>query len=449
MKALVELVKLREGIEAAQSDRDEMKALVDLLVEERTLLQEEKEKLSGEKETLETNTKALREEIDALNANISRLEGEARNAKEQLEAARCTITGQEDALDGMRSVNDESAAKLAEQDGMIQKSVDLTMSLQKKVQRLEEEKESADALITMLANKVEEIVEEQKNTREEAGTREAALKSAEMGEISKPEKDGADMATHAANAMEDMGTAPPPPPPPPSVQESTTEDWGQQEQEELAYNDHSQQYIEDREMGSDSTSDESSVIDLDEDDVNEETMEKAQVENEMKIDDSALSEEDEQSHVTVNTSIDSNSTGGATDLLIDTDAKESLSSSSSSFEEAAGSFDDEENELCTSCSEGEGSSGNSSFEKIEGEPELPALPDEHMGVSKDIKAKVDEPPLPPPKLPHLMQPRRGNTSFVPPKRKVAFRGMRKIFAKVTGVHGLFTTPSRKPPKKTS
>jgi len=176
-----QVAKLKQEFEETRTERDEMKNLVDLLVEERALLQQEQGKLSNDKEKLIFEGQSLREELDLLNDNFLRLENDARITKEQLEEAQASISEREEALDNLKAVNDESGSKLAEQDDMIQKSVTLTMSMQKAIHRLQEEYDDATAMILMLEEKLAEAIGQQNRASQEQPA-EVVVENAEVEE---------------------------------------------------------------------------------------------------------------------------------------------------------------------------------------------------------------------------------------------------------------------------
>ena len=149
-----EIVTLKQEAEDVKNERDEMKNLVDLLVEERTLLQEEKIKLRGEKEKLVFEGRTLREELDMLNDNFLQLDSRAQATQETLEATQASLLAREAELENMKTLDEESTAKLAEQEELIQKSVTVTMALQEEIQKLMREKETAAGKILSLQGNV-------------------------------------------------------------------------------------------------------------------------------------------------------------------------------------------------------------------------------------------------------------------------------------------------------
>lgn len=152
------LSKKEKEFMSVSEERDELKNLVNLMVEERTALQTEKDQLSSEKESLVFEGKALREELDLINDSFLRLEAEAVAVKEQLDTMRNEIKLKDEQLADMQEKSIATASKLSEQDSMIDKSITLTMSMQEEIKRLHEEKERAEEVIFNLEQKLSDMI---------------------------------------------------------------------------------------------------------------------------------------------------------------------------------------------------------------------------------------------------------------------------------------------------
>lgn len=152
------LSKIEKELATVSEERDELKNLVNLMVEERTVLQSEKHKLSHEKESLVFEGKALREELDLLNDNFLRLEAEAVTVKDQLDELRDLLKRKDEQLADMEKESNATASKLSEQDQMIDKSITLTMNMQEEIKRLHEEKDRAEEVIFNLEQKLSDMI---------------------------------------------------------------------------------------------------------------------------------------------------------------------------------------------------------------------------------------------------------------------------------------------------
>lgn len=152
------LAKIEKELNDLSEERDELKNLVSLMVEERTALQTKKDQLSREKESLVFEGKALREELDLINDSFLRLEAEAVAVKDQLDELRNVIKLKDEQLAAIQEHSNATASKLAEQDSMIDKSITLTMNMQEEIKRLHEEKDRAEEVIFNLEQKLADMI---------------------------------------------------------------------------------------------------------------------------------------------------------------------------------------------------------------------------------------------------------------------------------------------------
>jgi len=197
-----------------KSENEEIKA-------GRDSLQSEKEELLKEKDNLVFGGKTLREELDLLNDNFLRLESEAIVTKQQLKEAHEYVAAQEKLLDEVKAHDEEGTLKLAQQEEMIQKSVDVTMALQKELQDLFREKHNAEETIAMLELKVEEAREEKYNSEETIALLEqqveianaeieAASEAAKQATVEVSEEqsylDGNNQESHMLDGMDQSGS---------------------------------------------------------------------------------------------------------------------------------------------------------------------------------------------------------------------------------------------------
>ena len=416
-----DLANMKQETEDTKNERDEMKNLVDLLVEERTLLQQEKQKLNGEKDKLVFESKTLQEELDLLNDNFLQLESEAKSAEETLELAEASLLEREMELNLMKNLNDESDAKLAEQEELIGKSVTVTMSLQEEIQRLMGEKETAALSILSLEQHVGELIAEAAAKAEE----EAARKAEEEERIRAEEEVAARQAEEeekriraeeeeAARKMEEEEERM-------RAEEAEVETIFNAEITEIEQDNESRNL--DSETFEDLISAESQPNDVDDYELNTEFE---------AIDDAAAVEQNDDGYAFTTREImvehilpteDTINSSDVCDGVIDDDLEknpeddnDTLTEPSETSEEGLDAgFDDEERPL-----------------EIETEGTREISIDNISTVDE-----IEEPPLPgtyPPKL------QRPNMAFAP-KKSVPLRSFRKQISKLTGIHGFFTEPS--------
>ena len=390
-----DLANMKQETEDTKNERDEMKNLVDLLVEERTLLQQEKQKLNGEKDKLVFESKTLQEELDLLNDNFLQLESEAKSAEETLEQAEASLLEREMELNLMKNLNDESDAKLAEQEELIGKSVTVTMSLQEEIQRLMGEKETAALSILSLEQHVGELIAE------------AARKAEEEERIRAEEEEAARKMEEEEERMR--------------AEEAEVETIFNAEITEIEQDNESRNL--DSETFEDLISAESQPNDVDDYELNTEFE---------AIDDAAAVEQNDDGYAFTTREImvehilpteDTINSSDVCDGVIDDDLEknpeddnDTLTEPSETSEEGLDAgFDDEERPL-----------------EIETEGTREISIDDISTVDE-----IEEPPLPgtyPPKL------QRPNMAFAP-KKSVPLRSFRKQISKLTGIHGFFTEPS--------
>ena len=398
-----DLANMKQETEDTKNERDEMKNLVDLLVEERTLLQQEKQKLNGEKDKLVFESKTLQEELDLLNDNFLQLESEAKSAEEALEQAEASLLEREMELNLMKNLNDESDAKLAEQEELIGKSVTVTMSLQEEIQRLMGEKETAALSILSLEQHVGELIAEAAAKAEE----EAARKAEEEERIRAEEEEAARKIEEEEERMR--------------AEEAEVETIFNAEITEIEQDNESRNL--DSETFEDLISAESQPNDVDDYELNTEFE---------AIDDAAAVEQNDDGYAFTTREImvehilpteDTINSSDVCDGVIDDDLEknpeddnDTLTEPSETSEEGLDAgFDDEERPL-----------------EIETEGTREISIDNISTVDE-----IEEPPLPgtyPPKL------QRPNMAFAP-KKSVPLRSFRKQISKLTGIHGFFTEPS--------
>ena len=146
--------RLEEEAKELSKARDELKSLVDLMVEERSKLQVEKDTLQKERDSSILQVESLRDELKILDENFTMLDGQNKEVMAALEQAGSVISAKDDDLTQLQQLHDASKSKLEEQIGSLAKSNLFSLSLQEEVERLEKEK---DNMSTMIANLEEEV----------------------------------------------------------------------------------------------------------------------------------------------------------------------------------------------------------------------------------------------------------------------------------------------------
>ncbi len=140
--------------------RDELKALVDLMAQERSKLQDEKDQLVKERDASALQAESLRDELRILNENFVSLDMQNKQTISSLEQASAEIAGKDADLDKLQEMHDASNSKLQEQIESLQKSTLFSMSLQEEIGSLKHEKEDMSAKIAELETTVNQIREE-------------------------------------------------------------------------------------------------------------------------------------------------------------------------------------------------------------------------------------------------------------------------------------------------
>ena len=199
---------------AAEDELDQLKSENEEISAERSALQSEKETLMNDKEVVVIEGRALREELDLLNDNFSKLESEAEITMLQLEEALKNITSQEMILDEIQAQDEEATSKLAEQEEMIRKSVDVTMALQKELQNVHRGKLSAEETIAMLEEKIDDARKDQQSADD--------MITLLRQRVEDVEHEAAEQAR--VMALELLEAVAPPPPPPATLSESTNDE---------------------------------------------------------------------------------------------------------------------------------------------------------------------------------------------------------------------------------
>mmetsp|Transcript_22541 Transcript_22541/g.33717 ORF Transcript_22541/g.33717 Transcript_22541/m.33717 type:complete len:987 (+) Transcript_22541:373-3333(+) len=195
-----EYVIMEKQMKEALSSRDELKAVSDLMSQERAQLQKERDGLIIARDNLLDEEKSLRHELRVLSDNFSSYEAELKSTQHALEEAQAFIAQKDENINQLKELNEESSLKLEEQRESLEQSAVLSSSLQEEVERLEDENQRVSALVSALENRVEEVVSE----TEQRFSRQVAQVAVEAEKIAEAEKVAAETAAAAENMVNQM-----------------------------------------------------------------------------------------------------------------------------------------------------------------------------------------------------------------------------------------------------
>jgi myosin heavy subunit len=151
---------IQKQMKEISASRDELKNLVDLMTEERLTLSKERDEMIAEKEMLIDDESKLREELSSLQESIAKLQHEVDTARMSLERANAEIEEKEVKLNELHELNMSSKVQLEQQEESLKDSVAHGESLKQEVSRLEEENKKIFTLVITLEEKIELLVAE-------------------------------------------------------------------------------------------------------------------------------------------------------------------------------------------------------------------------------------------------------------------------------------------------